>query len=97
MGHALGNWAMLIRYTQDGDLEIDNYGAERSLWDIAVGRKNWLFSGCDTGGRTVAILTGLVTTCKRLQLHPFAYLRDVFVCISVHPAHQREELLQNRW
>jgi transposase len=97
IAYALGNWAALCRYTQDGDLAIDNNGAERALRPVAVGRKNWLFFGSDTGGRTAAILTSFITTCKRLHLDPFAYLRDVFERISAHPATRLEELLPDRW
>ncbi len=95
--YALGNWEALRRYTQDGDLAIDNNGAERALRPVAVGRKNWLFFGSDTGGRTAAILTSFITTCKRLHLDPFAYLRDVFERIGAHPANRLDELLPDRW
>jgi transposase len=97
MGYALGNWAALLRYTEDGNLEIDNNGAERSLRGVAVGRKNWLFFGSDTGGRTAAILSSFITTCKRLHIDPFAYLRDVFARISAHPANRLPELLPDQW
>jgi len=97
IGYALNNWAALVRYTTDGDLEIDNNAAERSLRGVAVGRKNWMFFGSDTGGRTAALLTSLVTTCKRLHVDPFAYLRDIFDRISAHPASRLEELLPDRW
>jgi len=50
--YALSNWKALTRYCEDGDLEIDNNGAERSLRGIAVGRRNWMFYGSDNGGRT---------------------------------------------
>jgi transposase len=62
----LSNWKALTRYCEDGDLEIDNNGAERSLRGIAVGRRNWTFYGSDNGGRTAAVLTSLIATCKRL-------------------------------
>jgi len=97
IAYALNNWAALVRYIEDGDLEIDNNAAERSLRGVAVGRKNWLFFGSDTGGRTAAILTSLITTCKRLDVEPFAYLRDVFERISAHPAPRLAELLPDRW
>jgi hypothetical protein len=76
ISYALSNWTALTRYCEDGDLEIDNNGAERSLRGIAVGRKNWMFFGSDAGGRTAAVLTSLIMTCKRLKIDPFAYLRD---------------------
>jgi len=97
IAYALHNWAALVRYTADGDLAIDNNAAERSLRGVAVGRKNWLFFGSDTGGRTAAILTSLISTCKRLDVEPFAYLRDVFDRISAHPAQRLAELLPDRW
>jgi hypothetical protein len=34
--YTLSNWEALLRYTEDGELEIDNNGAERSL------RPSWL-------------------------------------------------------
>ncbi len=97
IGYALNNWQALVRYCGDGDLEIDNNGAERSLRGIAVGRRNWMFFGSDTGGRTAAILTSFITTCKRHDVDPFSYLRDVFRRISAHPAKRIHELLPDEW
>ena len=87
--YTLSNWEALLRYT--GDLEIDNNGAERSLRPIVVGRHNWLFYGSDKGGRTGAILSSLIASCKRLRVEPFAYLRDLFMRISTHPHHRLNE------
>ena len=41
-------------------------------------RNNWMFYGSDKGGRTGAVLSTLIATCKRLRIDPFAYLRDLF-------------------
>jgi transposase len=97
IAYTLSNWKALIRYCDDGDLEIDNNGAERSLRGIAVGRKNWMFYGSDNGGQTAAVLTSLIATCKRLKLDPFAYLRDLFGRISSHPQSHLAELLPDQW
>jgi hypothetical protein len=67
IAYTLSNWDALVRYCEDGNLEIDNNGAERSLREIAVGRRNWTFYGSDHGGRTGAVLTSLIASCKR---HP---------------------------
>ena len=95
--YTLSNWEALLRYTEDGDLEIDNNSAERSLRPIVVGRRNWLFYGSDKGGRTGAVLSTLIASCKRLRIEPFAYLRDLFTRISAHPHHRLDELLPDKW
>jgi len=97
IAYTLSNWKALTRYCEDGDLEIDNNGAERSLRGVAVGRKNWMFLGSDNGGRTAAVLSSLIATAKRLGLDPFAYLRDLFARISSHPQARLAELLPDQW
>jgi transposase len=97
IAYTLSNWKALTRYCDDGDLEIDNNGAERSLRGIAVGRRNWTFLGSDNGGRTAAVLTSLIASCKRLSVDPFAYLRDLFERISSHPQTRLAELLPDQW
>jgi transposase len=52
--YALGRWEALLRYGDDGRLEIDNNAAERSLRAVALGRKNYLFAGSDRGGESAA-------------------------------------------
>ena len=97
IAYTLSNWDALVRYCQDGDLEIDNNGAERSLRGVAVGRRNWTFFGSDNGGSTAAVLSSLIATCKRHQIDPFAYLRDVLGRIAGHPVNKLEELLPANW
>lgn len=97
IAYTLSNWKALTRYCDDGNLAIDNNGAERSLRGVAVGRRNWTFYGSDNGGRTAAVLTSLIATCKRLGVDPFTYLRDVFERISRHPQTRLAELLPDPW
>jgi len=97
IAYALSNWAALARYTEDGDLDPDNNEAERAIRTIAVGRKNWLFCGSDNGGRTAATLIGICASCRRHDVDPWAYMRDVLVRVSVEPASRVRELLPDRW
>ena len=97
IAYTLSNWKALVRYCEDGDLEIDNNGAERSLRGVAIGRKNWMFFGSNNGRRTAAVLTSLIATSKRLGINPFVYLRNLFEHISSHPKSSLAELLPDRW
>ena len=67
--------AMAIRYgltrmkrlrpcLDHGFLELDNNTAERAMRSVAVGRKNYLFVGSQTGGRAAAIAYTLIETAK---------------------------------
>jgi transposase len=87
----------LLRYLDDGDLSIDNNAAERALRRVAIGRKNWMFTGSDEGGRRAAILYSLVASCQQNGVEPFRYLRDVIERVSTHPAREVAELMPSRW
>jgi hypothetical protein len=89
----MNHWDALCRYRDDGRLEIDSLAAERSLRGPAIGRKNMLFFGSDSGGERAAGLYALVESAKLNGLDPEAYLRHVFERIATHPRDRIEELL----
>ena len=97
VGYALNNWTALCRYTEDGDLPIDNNAVERMLKLIALGRKNWMFAGSERGGRTAAVLFTLISSAKRHNLDTWAYLRDVIVRLADLKPRELEQLLPDRW
>jgi transposase len=91
--YALSRWDALTRYIEDGHIEIDNNAAERSLRGVALGRKNYLFAGSDTGGERAAVIYSLIGSAKLTGLDPEAYLREVLTRIDDHPINRIEELL----
>ena len=97
IAYTLSNWDALSRYATDGDLAIDNNGAERSLRGVAVGRKNWMFLGSDNGGRTAAVLKSFIASCQQSKVEPWSYLRDVLGRVASHPVNALDELLPANW
>jgi len=86
-------WSALIYYCMDGQVEIDNNAAERSLRTVALGRKSYLFAGSDAGGERAAAMYTLIGSCKLNKIDPESYLRYVFERIADHPINRIEELL----
>jgi len=91
--YALSRWEALLRYVDDGGIEIDNNAAERSLRVVALGRKNYLFAGSDRGGERAAAIYSLLGTAKLHDIDPEAYLREVLMRIADHPVNRIAELL----
>jgi len=91
--YALSRWRALTRYTEDGLLEIDNSPAERALRAVALGRKNFLFAGSDSGGERAAAMYTLIGSAKLNGLDPELYLRTVLAQIADHPISQIQALL----
>ena len=76
--YLLDHWSRLIRYLDDGRLEIDNNGIENAIRPFVVGRKGWLFSSSVRGVKSSANLYSLIETAKANGLEPFAYLCHLF-------------------
>jgi transposase len=95
--YAAKHWPQLIRYRDDGRLEIDNNAAERAIRPLALGRKNYLFAGSDDGGHRAAAIYSLIETAKMNGVDPEAWLRDVLARLATHPAKQVERLLPWAW
>jgi transposase len=71
---------------------MDNSAAERALRTVALGRKNYLFAGSDSGGERAAAIYTLLGTAKLNGL-PELYLRHVLERIAEHPVNRLQELL----
>ena len=90
----------LLRFLEDGRIELDTGLLERSLRGPALGRKNYLFFGSLSGGRTAAVLYSVVQSAKLYHLDVTAYLTDVLRRLpAMTPADEPglRELLPDRW
>src|ERR1700676_1798890 len=83
--YALVRWTALIRYRDDGRIEIDNNSAERAIRPLVLGRRNYLFSGSDSGGERAANIYSLIGTALLNSRDPYLYLRHVLERIAEHP------------
>ena len=96
-GYALRQKKALMRFLDDGRLNIDNTASERELRQIAVGRKAWLFVGSDDHATSAASLLSLIASARLHRLDPEEYLRDVFRVLPHWPKDRHLELAPKYW
>lgn len=87
----------MVRYCDDGQLEVSNNLIEKALRGVALGRRNWMFVGSIKAGHASALFYSLVETCKLNGVEPEAWLTDVIERIGSHPINRIDELLPWRW
>src|SRR5882757_4368190 len=96
--YALSRWEGLTRFLHDGRIELDTNPVERAIRPVALGRKNHLFAGSDSGGHRWAVACSLIETCKLNDVEPYAYLSDVLQrMVNGQPVNHLDELLPWNW
>ena len=94
--YSLKRWEAISRYVTRGDLPIDNNPVENAIRPIAIGRKNWLFTGSERAGQRAAAIQSLLATAKLNGLNPAAWLRDTLEKLPTWPNSRIDELLPIR-
>lgn len=63
----------LVRYLEDGRLEIDNNLTEQQIKPLVIARKNFLFCDSVSGAQSLCLHFGLIRTAKLHGLDPYNY------------------------
>ncbi len=95
--YALGQWRTLEIYLGDGRVEIDNNLVENAVRPTAIGKKNWLFIGEANAGQRSAIVYTVIESCRRRDLDPYAYLKDVLTRLPRMTNRQVPEIVPAVW
>jgi hypothetical protein len=97
LGYCVRQRDALMRFLDDGRLEMTNNRSERQLRKVAVGRNNWLFVGSDDHGQAAGNLLTLIASARLHKLDPEAYLRDVCRVLPFWPRERFLELAPRYW
>ena len=91
--YTLRHWNELIKYINNGEVEIDNNNVENLIRPFGLGRRNWLFCGSPQGAKAGAIIYSLIQTCKLNNIEPYAYFKYVLANICSYDQNNFQELL----
>ena len=98
MRYGTSHWHGLIRFLDDGRIEIDSNVVERSIRQIALNRKNALFAGSVEGGVNWAIIASLIETCKLNGVNPHAWLTVTLTkLVNSWPQSRIDELMPSAY
>jgi transposase len=96
--YGLNHWDGLIRFLDDGRIELDTNIVERGIRPIVLNRKNALFAGHDEGAENWACIASLIETCKLNGVDPQAYFADVLSkLVNLWPGSRLNELMPWAW
>jgi transposase len=74
--YGLNHWEGLVRFLDDGRIELDTNIVERGIRPIVLNRKNALFAGHDEGAENWPCVASRIETCKLNDVEPQAYIAD---------------------
>ena len=96
--YALNHREGLVRFLDDGRIELDNNTVERAIRPICLSRKNALFASGDDGGARWATVASLVETCKLNGVDPQRYFTDVLTrLVNGWPNSRIDDLMPWHW
>jgi hypothetical protein len=95
--YLLRRQAAFTAYLDDGNYPIDNNPIENAIRPVALGRKNWLFTGSQHAGERAVNIMSLIATAKANGHDPFAYLRDVLTRLPTQLDRDIADLLPHSW
>lgn len=85
--YCLNRWDGLMRFLEDGRLEIDNNLTEQQIKPFVIARKNFLFCASVNGAKALAMHFSLIRTAKLHGLDPYHYyvrlLKNIPHCKTV--------------
>ena len=93
INYTLKMWPRLIRYAEDGKLEIDNNFVENKIRPIALGRKNYLFVGNHGAAYLAGMIYSFMAMCKVEGVNPLDWLTYVLQNINNHSIQNLDELM----
>jgi transposase len=92
--YTLTRWDGLVRFLDDGRVDLDSNTVERSIRPLALNRKNALFAGSDEGGDNWAVIATLIECCKLNAVNPHQWLTETLTKLAEgHPANSVADLM----
>jgi transposase len=95
--YATNQWQAMNTFLTDAAVPLDNNASEREMKRVVINRKNSLFVGNERGGKTMAILSSMTSTCRRLGIDSQLYLTQLLTNIPIIKQQELDLWLPDVW
>jgi transposase len=93
--YSANQWETLVRFLEDGQIELSNNRAENAIRPFVIGRKGWLFSDTSKGARASATVYSIVESAKANGLNIYMYLVHIFNKMPAMDLKRDQALIQD--
>jgi transposase len=87
----------LGRFLENGEIELSNILIENRIRPLAIGRKNFLYTGSEDGARRLAVAYTIIGTCIANGVNVRAYLNHVLQELPKRMSKNIDDLLPMNW
>ncbi len=81
----------------DQRIKLSNILIENAIRPVAIGRKNYMFSGSHEAAQRAAMIYSLVSTAKLHDYDPFDYINDLLTRLPASTNQQISQFLLPEW
>jgi transposase len=97
VSYALGQWSYFEPFMTDPRIEISNILIENAIRPVAIGRKNYLFSGSHNAAQRAAMIYSLVSIAKLHDIDPFTYIESLLTKLPAEKSAAIDTYLLPAW
>jgi transposase len=97
VGYTLSRWKGLTAFLKDGRIELSNNLVENRFRQLALGRRNWMFTKSEEGAKNLAAVYSVLGTCELNGINPFDYLCDLLEKLPARRSNDIDDLLPMNW
>ena len=91
--YTLGQWKGFDSYLSDGRVELSTNLLEAQIRPIALGRKNYLFTGSHEAAQKAAMIYSIIATAKANGIEPHSYIQYLLTELPKAQSNDIEYLL----
>jgi transposase len=95
--YALNQWSYFEPFLNDPRVDLSNILIENAIRPVALGRKNFMFTGSHDAAQRTAVIYSIIATAKLHDIDPFTYIKELLTELPAATSKDIEKFLLPEW